>query len=280
MIDTIGFDDPDKDDNAEIISELILKLKNSCDHVNLFIIAVNGTNPRLDGSLLEMIKIFEGMFGQDFWKQVVVAFTKVPMDAKSKKRRLKSTGQTDDQLANKFMMELAKGKGKDGNGYVFLDACYDEDDADEKKYAMDELYNVHLDAAGLITSKMKEVETKTGALKREIAEKEKAGKAAEEGLKEFAKLMQEEAKRVADLEKQLMVQRHEAEMNKQNEAEMNRRREKAEAMLTNVRARQEETRWRFFEEIPKLKEDMKNAGFSSPQFLGLSPTWMVSQMRL
>ena len=60
LIDTIGFDDPDKDDDAKIIAELVLKLK------NLFVIAVNGQNPRLDGSLLEMIRIFEGMFGQDF----------------------------------------------------------------------------------------------------------------------------------------------------------------------------------------------------------------------
>ena len=60
LIDTIGFDDPDKDDDAKIIAELVLKLK------NLFDIAVNGQNPRLDGSLLGMIRIFEGMFGQDF----------------------------------------------------------------------------------------------------------------------------------------------------------------------------------------------------------------------
>ena len=42
LIDTIGFDDPDKDDNAKIISELVLKLTNGCNFVILFIIAANG----------------------------------------------------------------------------------------------------------------------------------------------------------------------------------------------------------------------------------------------
>ena len=59
MIDTIGFDDPNNDTDANIISELVLKLKQKCDHVNLFLIAVNGQNPRLDGALVGMIRIFE-----------------------------------------------------------------------------------------------------------------------------------------------------------------------------------------------------------------------------
>ena len=58
LIDTIGFDDPDKDTDVKIISELVEKLKTKVDFVNLFMIAVNGQNQRLDGSLLAMLKIF------------------------------------------------------------------------------------------------------------------------------------------------------------------------------------------------------------------------------
>ena len=58
VIDTIGFDDPDKDTDVKIISELVEKLRTKVDHVNLFVIAVNGQNPRLDGSLVAMLKIF------------------------------------------------------------------------------------------------------------------------------------------------------------------------------------------------------------------------------
>ena len=68
LIDTIGFDDPSNDTDANIISELVIRLKDFCDHVNLFIIAVNGQHPRLDSSLIGMIRIFEGMFGEGFWR--------------------------------------------------------------------------------------------------------------------------------------------------------------------------------------------------------------------
>ena len=42
LIDTIGFDDPRKNEDAAIIAELVCKLKSSCNHINLFVIAVNG----------------------------------------------------------------------------------------------------------------------------------------------------------------------------------------------------------------------------------------------
>ena len=68
VIDTIGFDDPSNDTDANIISELVLRLRDTCDYVNSFIIAVNGQHPRLDSSLIGMIRIFEGMFGEGFWR--------------------------------------------------------------------------------------------------------------------------------------------------------------------------------------------------------------------
>ena len=57
IIDTIGFDDPNNDTDATIISDLVVKLKNNCDYVNLFLITVNGQDPRLDGSLIGMLKV-------------------------------------------------------------------------------------------------------------------------------------------------------------------------------------------------------------------------------
>ena len=84
LIDTIGFDDPKNDTDLKIIVELVSKLKGRCSYVNLFAIAVNGQNPRLDGSLVEMIKIFEEMFGDNFWKQCVLIFTRMPMNEREK----------------------------------------------------------------------------------------------------------------------------------------------------------------------------------------------------
>merc|ERR1712037_341791 len=217
LIDTIGFDDPDTDDDAKIIAELVLKLKNGCDFVNLFVIAVNGQNPRLDGSLVGMIKVFEGMFGQDFWKQVVVLFTRMPMDEKAKKKREKNSKQSDDELAQKYMVEVAK-RFKNGKqiDYVFLDSCFDKEDPEEKRcfdQAMDKLLNALNAAKPLPTSKVQEVATEKAALRREIAEKESAAKAAEERLIQLAKEHEEDAKKLADQEKQL----HQANLNAEKE---------------------------------------------------------------
>ena len=99
LIDTIGFDDPNNDTDVQVIADLVDKLKNGCDYVNLFGIAVNGQSPRLDGSLVAMIRIFEEMFGEQFWKQRVLIFTLMSMDRKNKRLREKNAGKSDDDIA-------------------------------------------------------------------------------------------------------------------------------------------------------------------------------------
>ena len=174
MIDTAGFDDPTTDRDAIIISELVDRLKKDCDFVNLFVIAVNGTNPRIDGSLLSTMLIFKEMFGHDFWKQVVVLFTNVPMDKRSKDVRMKgAAGQTDDQRAEKYTKEVAKAFKTTGEiGYVFLDALFVKDDPEEKNHfdqALEALHTRVQAADDLSTDKVREVETQNAAYKREIA---------------------------------------------------------------------------------------------------------------
>ena len=147
-----------------------------------------------------MVKIFEEMFGEAFWKQVVVLFTRMPMDGKSKRRRAKNNEQTDDQLAQEYMAEVAKRFSKSqGVGYLFLDACYDPEDPDEQNCfdeAIKDLY-AHLERAkNLPTSKVQEVETK--ALEKEIARREKEKEKAEEKLREMARKQEEAAQRVAE----------------------------------------------------------------------------------
>merc|ERR1712051_799031 len=297
LIDTIGFDDPDKDDDAKIIAELVLKLKNGCDFVNLFVIAVNGQSPRLDSSLVGMIKVFEGMFGQDFWKQVVVLFTRMPMDEKAKKKREKNSKQSDDELAQKYMAEVAK-RFKNGKQihYVFLDSCFDKEDPEETRcfvQAMDKLLNALNAAKPLPTSKVQEVATEKAALRREIAEKESAAKAAEERLIQLAKEQEEDAKKLADQEKQLhqanlarekekakvlekdkeieqaklageeaKAKSLEAEKNAQNvKLEAEKAKAKAlEAQLDQVRVKQEETIRNQGREISELNRQLQEGG--------------------
>ena len=99
IIDTIGFDDPKNDTDAKIIADLVVKLKQKVDYINTFVIAVNGQNPRLDGALLSMIRILEGMFGEQMWKQTLVVFTRLPLNTMFvETRKMTNNNKDDDDL--------------------------------------------------------------------------------------------------------------------------------------------------------------------------------------
>ena len=108
LIDTIGFDDPNNDTDVTIIAELVSKLKNKCDFVNLFGIAVNGQSPRLDGSLIAMIKIFEEMFGGAFWKQCVLVFTRMPWTGGQRKQEPRSQKESQMMILQKTTSRLSR----------------------------------------------------------------------------------------------------------------------------------------------------------------------------
>ena len=186
LIDTIGFDDPSTDNDAETIAELIDKLKNACDHVNCFVLAVNGQNPRLDGSLVAMIRLFEGMFGPNFWKQMVVVFTRMSMDKKNIKKRFKSTGgKKDDEIAKAYMNEVKIKFGTtvpDDLQFLFIDSCFDADDDEEKK-AFDSsvllLRELIFSSMGLPTKTMEAVATENQKMKQKLKKAEDKRKSYE-----------------------------------------------------------------------------------------------------
>ena len=86
-IDTMGFNDPGKDIDLDIVAKFIASLKMRCYAINIFGIAINGTEPRLNGPLVEMMKLCEEMFGDIFWKQCCLIFTKTSMNAAERKKR-------------------------------------------------------------------------------------------------------------------------------------------------------------------------------------------------
>ena len=79
-----------------IIEELITKLKHACDHINLFVLVVNGENPRITSTNIEMFKTFMGMFTEAFQDQVVVIFTRWSLDEKQVSRRVRDIATTFD----------------------------------------------------------------------------------------------------------------------------------------------------------------------------------------
>ena len=193
LIDTIGFDDPNNDTDIRIITELVGKLKNECAYVNLFGIAVNGQSPRLDGSLVAMIRIFEEMFGEHFWAQCVLIFTRMPMDKKGKKKREKTSGKSDEDIADAYIKEVEK-KFPNGRGlqYLFLDACFDDEDEDEDEAfqtSMGSLFKILTEADKLNTFDVNEkVDSEHGKLKKRIMESEEEGQL----LREFKKSVREQ----------------------------------------------------------------------------------------
>ena len=109
------------------------------------------------------------------------------MDKNSKSKRNKGgEGQTDDQLAEQYMKDVAqKFRRSEAQkiDYVFLDVLYDAGDPEEKEHfdeALEKLHEHLVAAVGLPTSKVKEIDTENSNLKRMIAEKEEAAEAEKE----------------------------------------------------------------------------------------------------
>jgi len=175
LIDTMGFDDPTKDHDATIIAELVVKLKTRCDYVNLSVLAVNGQNPRLDGSLLTMIRILEGMFTKQFWNQVVLVFTRMPMNLRDKEKREKINRKTDAKFAADFIRGVEE-QFKDCSGlrYLHMDATFEKND-DHEKAAFDsaciKLHEMLEELPGLWTNYVKKVTAENELLQRKIKEK-------------------------------------------------------------------------------------------------------------
>jgi len=293
VIDTIGFDDPKNDTDADIIGELVHMLKHNCDYVNLFMIAVNGQNPRLDGALMGMIRIFEGMFGEGFWKQAVIVFTRVSMDEKNKKKREKNTKQTDDDLAKKYLkvVEEAFPRGQ-GLQYLFIDACYDEEDSKETdafKNALEDLWESLQKASELPTTKVREVETESKKLKNAIEEKEKErqlilqqfeekqlewkkaqeeltrqhkeeARKAEESQAKFLENMAEERKKIEQLKSELEINQSYEKQNEKEEIENKMRlmEQKHQRDLEKMERQQKEKQDNLNRKIQQDKEEFES----------------------
>ena len=102
------------------------------------------------------------------------------MDGKSVERRNNETGKSDKQLAGDYIQtvedEFPDGKGLD---YLIIDACFDDDDADEKiafERALESLWVKIRNAKKLQTDKVRKVASEKKKLEREIKKMEQAWK--------------------------------------------------------------------------------------------------------
>jgi len=187
VIDSVGFDDPDNKD-VQIIGEMVDQLNNNCDFINLFMIVISD-HKRMEQSLKTILSVFEGMFGQDFWKQAVVCFTQIRMREKDIKDRLKTNqNKSDDDMAKEVLSVIHENfpSSKDVQ-WIRLDTrcpSYENQDKNEKK---------EFDAATakvkdllkrnknvLNTKEIRKLEDKFSAVQAKVEEIEKEKKVIEE----------------------------------------------------------------------------------------------------
>ena len=130
LIDTPGLKDPRPGADSTNITAMVEELK-SRGKINIFLIAFNGSDPRFDDSLVEIIKIFIGMFGgREFLEHnTVFEITRWSHDRKSVNRR----GEEDEAYwSSELNRKLEELFGITTNvPTVFIDSLYDNDDEDE-----------------------------------------------------------------------------------------------------------------------------------------------------
>ena len=143
LIDTVGFDDPDKD-QQEVIDDLRKKISETSSFINIFGITINSHSRRLESSHVKMLETFQDIFGTAFWKNCILIFTQKSMDQGQIENRKRIAHKSDDEAATDFVHQVNKRFPESNNlRYLFLDACFNQGNPSEWAYfekAMEILY--------------------------------------------------------------------------------------------------------------------------------------------
>ena len=262
IVDTVGFDDASKESDDTETTALIRKLKNDLSHINLFVIVLDGNNPRIDKSQKDMLSLFAVVFGKAFWKHVLVVFTKVSMDPRKVQLRMKKEPErgSDDTWADRYVQGISEKVGQKPK-YLFIDARFDEDTPEEERAfttAMDSLYQTLTSNEGFKTDSVKSRDSEK--MKREAAERERnlANQKREEAEKERTESQKkaEVAQKEKEAEEERRKKAEDETMELQRKAE-EAQKDKAEQqkIIDNLERQKEEERdKRLKAEIEKKKE--------------------------
>ena len=174
------------------------------EYVNYILIALDGNNPRIDGSLLSMLKIFEAMFSTKIWQHVGIVFTKLCMDGKTTRRR----GNRDQENADMYVKEIMKmfpvSFEQGLLNYFFLDSKYDHEDVEESKAFEKEvgtLWKFLSSKPALSTDEVTKIRTQNEILTDKIAKLEKIAKLNEKKRMEAEAAAEKAVKRAEATEK-------------------------------------------------------------------------------
>lgn len=141
VIDTPGFGEK-LEDEANILKDLVNKLKHDFKSINTFMILFKDSDSRETYSFMRMVSMLSEMFGDDFWNNVIIGVTFWKYDERSINER-KTRGVTEQTfLADKrkglkdAAMEKADNESKIGEIIdklegVFINAFYDTEPIDK-----------------------------------------------------------------------------------------------------------------------------------------------------
>ena len=225
LVDTIGFDDPGKNDKTDVIAKVI---KKQIDHVDTFVIVVNGQNSRLDASLLHMLEMFGEAFTDAFWEHVVIAFTRVPMNKDATLRRQRERqNRSDDDWGRSFLAKVEE-MAKVPVRYLFIDALHDPSECGEERRlfvnAMEELFKIISSSKGLKTDKEKQSQFLINSLREEQQRKDDIART------EAARLEDEKREQEKETQKwKVEAERRAEEAKKEREAREEAEKKRVEA---------------------------------------------------
>eukprot|EP00347_Sterkiella_histriomuscorum_P016428 403353215 len=244
VLDTPGIGDSMSRDTNHI-TNMVQRLK-CVGYVNTFLIALSSQEPRFNELLKQSFMIFQEMFGDEFFKNVLLCFTRFAHDKRSLRQR---TGKNQKQLSD-----------LKSDQFVFIDNINLDDD-DEFGYedleitqfqvAKDAIKAFTLNREVFICQDIKEVQKENDKIKQELEEQKKKH--------------EEEKKRLAlEQERKLKLQKEES-LRKQKEMEETHRKEQLkiqkEKQEQEERARKEKQRLQ--EENERLERRLNQSSYSS-----------------
>jgi len=177
IIDTPGFGE-DAENEQNTIDGIMYKAKTEIKFIHAFVLVIKRDEARFKKSMKDMLKIFEAMFGHDFWKNTILEFTWWSFNPDLHEKQLNNMDVDEESLAKRWNVILKKDFHLESDlPAVFIDSHYNKtipaEMANFSKYT-DELYEFAKNKDAFECKDIKQAKTEIHELLEKIeAEKEK-----------------------------------------------------------------------------------------------------------
>eukprot|EP00347_Sterkiella_histriomuscorum_P021961 403332169 len=266
-LDTPGLGDSEGRDTKHI-ANMVKSLK-SIGYVNTFLIIINSQEPRFNEMLKQSIRLFEQMFGNEFFKNILICFTKFQYDQRTLNQRRKGKSSSEDQIKSEFVSRFQKDfkHTLESNQFVFIDNMVfadeeeDYEELEERKFkeAKNHIKNMTLNNPVFYCQDIKEAQKENDRIKQEMEEqKQKHEEEKSQILLESQKILKQEQdlnqKKQQQLQDTLNQEKLRFEKEKKEQAERDRiekqqLKDEKEKLLKEERERSEREKLQLREEL-------------------------------